>query len=300
MENNYEVIIIGGSYAGLSAAMALGRSLRNVLVIDSGLPCNRHTPHSHNFLTQDGEKPAAIAAKAKEQVEQYLTVKFLKGKAVTGKKLENGFEIGTESCETYIAKRLLFATGVADIMPTIGNFEDCWAISVVHCPYCHGYEVKGQKTAVLANGEAGMHYAKLLHQLTPDLTFFTNGPAKFDEASLAKLKEHNIPIIEDKIAKLKHTKGHVEQIIMQNGDRYDFPVIYYRPQNKQHCDIPQQLGCTLNEMGFISVDEMQQTTTKGIYAAGDNSTPVRSVAMAVASGMKAGAGINADLAAEAF
>ncbi|MEL6971969.1 MAG: NAD(P)/FAD-dependent oxidoreductase, partial [Bacteroidota bacterium] len=151
--NGFDVIIVGGSYSGLSAAMALGRSLRNILIIDSGLPCNRQTPHSHNFITQDGEQPAAIAEKAKAQVLNYDTIRFLHGKAISGKKTENGFTITTQKEETFTAKKLVFATGVKDIMPDIGGFSACWGISVIHCPYCHGYEVKNEKTGILANGD---------------------------------------------------------------------------------------------------------------------------------------------------
>jgi thioredoxin reductase len=300
MKNTYEVIIIGGSYAGLSAAMALGRSNRNVLVIDSSMPCNRHTPHSHNFITQDGETPAAIAQKAKKQVMQYPTVSFLKGKATTAEKMEGGFTVGTEAGEIFTAKKLLFATGVADIMPNIGGFDDCWGISVVHCPYCHGYEVKGKKTAILANGEAAMHYATLIRQLSNDLTIFTNGPANFTEEQLNKLKHHDINIIEGKVAKLKHSKGYVEKIIMEDCTAYDFPVIYSRPDIKQHSDLPELLGCNIDAHGFIIVDEMQKTTVNGVYAAGDCTTGQRAVAVATASGMKAGAAINYALCAEAF
>lgn len=141
----YEVIIIGGSYAGLSAAMALGRALRNVLIIDSGLPCNRQTPYSHNFITQDGEKPNIIAEKAKAQVLKYNTIKFLNDFVVSGKKNENGFVITTKTGEEYISKKLIFATGIKDIMPDIKGFAECWGTSVIHCPYCHGYEVKREK-----------------------------------------------------------------------------------------------------------------------------------------------------------
>src|SRR5690606_28226163 len=143
-------IIIGGSYARLSAAMALGRSLRNVLIIDSGLPCNRQTPHSHNFITQDGEKPNVIAEKAKAQVLNYDTIKFYNGTAVSGSKIENGFVITTQTEEKFTAKKLIFATGIKDIMPDIKEFQACWGISVIHCPYCHGYEFRNQKTAILA------------------------------------------------------------------------------------------------------------------------------------------------------
>lgn len=300
MKNTYEVIIIGGSYAGLSAAMALGRSLRNVLIIDSGKPCNRHTPHSHNFITHDGETPAAIAQKAKEQVLKYDTVTFLKGKAISVEKIAYGFTVGTESGERFEAQKLLFATGVADIMPKISGFDDCWGISVVHCPYCHGYEVKAQKTAILANGDAAMHYATLLRQLTNEITIFTDGPAHFTHEQLAKLKEHSIPVIEGKISALKHNKGYVEKIIMQDCNAYDFPVIYSKPATRQHSDLPEILDCNINEHGFIIVDEMQKTTIDGIYAAGDCTTGQRAVAVSVGAGMKAGAAINYALCTEAF
>src|SRR5687767_10565291 len=134
-KKNFDVIIIGGSYAGLSAAMALGRALRNVLIIDSGKPCNRQTPHSHNFITQDGKTPAEIATLAKQQVEKYDTVTFFSGLATDGAKTENGFQIQTGSGETFRAKKLIFATGVKDVMPTIEGYAECWGISVLHCPY---------------------------------------------------------------------------------------------------------------------------------------------------------------------
>jgi thioredoxin reductase len=300
MQTNYEVIIIGGSYAGLSAAMALGRASRNTLIIDSNLPCNRHTPHSHNFITQDGETPAAISAKAKEQVMQYPAIQFLKDKALTGTKTEDSFTITTESGKAFTSKKLMFASGVKDIMLPINGLEDCWGISVIHCPYCHGYEVKGQKTAILANGDAAIHYVKLLLQWAKNLTLFTNGDAQFDADQLAKLKEYNVGIVEGKIDKLKHSKGYIEEIIMQNGDVHPFKVMYFKPANEQHCNIPQQLGCELNEFGYIVTDDFQRTTVEGTYAGGDCTTMMRSVANAVAQGSKAGAMINMDLSFEVF
>lgn len=122
----YDVIIIGGSYAGLSAAMALGRSMREVLIIDSGKPCNKQTPYSHNFLTHDGETPAMIAQKAREQVMQYPTVQFINDTANGATKTEDGFEIKTISHETYYTKKIIFATGVLDTMPDRMGFGECW------------------------------------------------------------------------------------------------------------------------------------------------------------------------------
>ena len=174
-QTNFEVIIVGGSYSGLSAAMSLGRSLRQVLVIDSGLPCNRQTPHSHNFITQDGEVPAVISAKAKLQVDFYKTVQFFNGLAIQAIKTNDGFEIKTDSGEAFTSKKVLFATGVKDLLPEIKGLAECWGISVLHCPYCHGYEVKTEKTAIIANGEMAFEYAKLISNWTKDLRLLTNG-----------------------------------------------------------------------------------------------------------------------------
>lgn len=158
----FDVIIIGGSYSGLAAAMALGRALRKVLIIDSGKPCNRQTPHSHNFLTQDGKSPKEIAALAKGQVEQYKTVQFFNGLATTGLKTNNGFEIYTDTGKQFTARKVIFATGIHDIMPDIPGFAESWGISVLHCPYCHGYEVKHLATGILGNGNYGFEFSTLI------------------------------------------------------------------------------------------------------------------------------------------
>ncbi|OIQ17244.1 MAG: pyridine nucleotide-disulfide oxidoreductase [Flavobacterium sp. MedPE-SWcel] len=298
-DNHFEVIIIGGSYSGLSAAMALGRASRKVLIIDSGKPCNRQTPHSHNFITHDGETPAAIAQKAKDQVLKYPTVQFVNDKAIDVISTENGFTITTESNITYQSQKILFATGVYDIMPDIDGFAESWGISVIHCPYCHGYEVKGQKTAILANGDVAYHYAMLLQQWTKNLTILTNGKADFNDEQLAKLESNAIPIIESTVTQLIHKQGQLESIEFNDEITHDFPVIYSRTAFKQHCDIAEKLNL-LDENGYIAIDEMQKTNIEGIYASGDCTTPLRTVAVTVASGTKAGAAINNDMAAEAF
>src|SRR5687768_10310843 len=187
----FDVIIIGGSYAGLSAAMALGRSLKKVLIIDSGLPCNRQTPHSHNFITQDGETPAAIAGKARSQVLQYKTVELLNDLATSGIKTEDGFVISTAGNRRFFAKKLVFATGIKDTMPDISGFAESWGISLVHCPYCHGYELRNQKTGIMANGERAFHLASLVSNLTNDITILTSGQPDFSSEQIEKLSRHD-------------------------------------------------------------------------------------------------------------
>ncbi|MBM1106244.1 NAD(P)/FAD-dependent oxidoreductase [Aurantibacter crassamenti] len=297
---DFEVIIIGGSYAGLSAAMALGRSLRNVLIIDSGLPCNRQTPKSHNFITNDGVKPDEIAAIAKSEVLKYETVKLLKDVAISGKKVENRFNIRTKLGKEFSAQKLIFATGVTDIMPGIKGFSECWGISVVHCPYCHGYEIRNKKTGIIANGDKAIHLASLVNNLTKDLTILTLGKAEFNEEQLLKLKKYNITIIEKDILEIVHVNGKIKNVILQDNSIENFSALYASIPFKQHLDIPELLGCELTEPGYIAVDVFSKTTVEGVFACGDNTIKMRSVANAVAQGNIAGAMVNMELTNEQF
>ncbi|KAF2509078.1 NAD(P)/FAD-dependent oxidoreductase [Flavobacterium foetidum] len=298
--NNFEVIIIGGSYSGLSAAMSLGRSLRRILVIDSGRPCNRQTPHSHNFITHDGEKPAAISAKAKLQVELYPSVQFYNGLALKALKIGQGFEITTESGEIFTCRKILFATGVKDLLPEIKGFADCWGISVLHCPYCHGYEVKNEKTAIIANGEMAFEYAKLISNWTKDLRLCTNGKSELTLEQTETLHNHGVQIFEQEIDFLEHDEGYISNIVFKNGEKVGVKAVYARPPFEQHCPIPEALGCELNEQSLVKVDAMQKTNVTGVFASGDCTTPMRSVAIAVSTGSFAGAVINKELIDEDY
>ena len=300
MSKMFDVIIIGGSYAGLSAAMALGRALRKVLVIDSGQPCNRQTPRSHNFITHDGEVPAIISNSAKEQVMRYPTVTFVNGIAVSGRKLDGKFQIETAKGEHFYASKLLFTSGVRDIMPTIEGFADCWGISVLHCPYCHGYEVRNEPTGILANGDLAFEVARLINHWTKDLVVFTNGPSNLKPEQGQKIESHNIKIIETEIERIEHDNGQVKFLQVKGGKSFALKAIYARPLFVQHCTIPTDLGCELTEQNLLKVDAFQRTSIAGIFAAGDNSTMMRSVSLAVAGGGFAGASINKDLIEEVF
>jgi thioredoxin reductase len=298
--DNYEVIIIGGSYSGLSAAMALGRASRKTLLLDTGEPCNRQTPHSHNFITHDGVAPAVISAKAKEEVLRYPSVTFINDKAIKGTKTAEGFEILTESGSTFSAKKLLLATGVKDVMPNIDGFAQCWGISVIHCPYCHGYEVKNQKTALMANGPIAEHFLPLLLQWTKDLTLFTNGKSTVSEEVAAKFSAHGIAIIETEIESIQHSNGNMESITLKDGEKHDLKVMYAKIPAVQHTFIPEDLGCIINEQGLIEVDEFKRTSVPGVFASGDCTTMGRAVIMAAEAGTRAGVTINNDLCNEAF
>jgi thioredoxin reductase len=299
-KKHFDVIIIGGSYSGLAAAMALGRALRKVLIIDSGKPCNRQTPHSHNFLTQDGKTPKEIATHAKQEVSRYDTVEFLNGLATNAIKAENGFEIQTSSGDLFTATKLIFATGIKDEMSNIKGFSECWGISVLHCPYCHGYEVKTETTGILGNGEYGFEFSKLISNWTKDLTLFTNGKSTLTTEQTENLEKHSIKTEEKEIEGLEHINGQLQNIIFKDGSKKIVKAIYTRLNFEQHCQIPEQLGCELTEDGYIKIDTSHKTTIKGIFACGDNVTRMRTVANAVAMGTTTGMTVNKELVEEIF
>jgi len=296
----FDVIIVGGSYSGLAAAMALGRALKRVLIIDSGKPCNRQTPHSHNFLTHDGKTPREIASLARQQVEQYKTISFYTGLAITGAKTAEGFTIQTESGDTFAAKKLIFATGIRDLTPDIPGVAECWGISVLHCPFCHGYEVRNEPTGILDNGDSGFEFVTLISNWTKDLTLFTNGPSKLSAEQTAKIKTYNINIVEKQIDKLAHNNGQLQQIVFKDGTTAPLKALYARSPFEQHCPIPQNLGCELTEEGYIKVDPTQKTSVPGILACGDNATRMRTVANAVSMGTAAGIMASRELVFEGF
>lgn len=302
MQSNtsYEVVIIGGSYAGLSAAMALGRSLRRTLIIDSGLPCNRFAPHSHNFITQDGVSPSVIRAHAFQQVLFYSTVACVNNEAIAVTAVSSGFEIMTASGEQYVAQKIIFATGVKDILPSIEGFNACWGKTVLHCPYCHGYEVNNQPLGIMADGDIGFEFCKLIYQWSKQLVLFTNGGANLTQQQTDILKEKGIAVNPSPIDALIHRKGLLKQLVLKSGESYKLTALFARLPFEQHCNIPAAMGCEITEQGYIKVDAFQKTTVKGVYAIGDCVTMFRTVSTAAAMGTVAGAMVNKELVEEAF
>jgi thioredoxin reductase len=296
----FDVIIIGGSYSGLAAAMGLGRALRKVLIIDSGKPANRYAPHSHNFLTNDGRTPGEIAAIAKTQVDQYHSVKRIEGEALNVERVDNKFHVTLSDQTKYCASKVVFATGIIDVLPDIDGIAECWGKSVLHCPYCHGYEVRQTKTGILGNGDYAFEFGALISNWTSDLTIYTNGPSTLTQEQTSKLSLHNIEVVTDKIRLLKNTNGYLEKILFANGSTTDIHAMYTRPSVQQHCNLPGLLGCEITADGYIKVDGAQKTTVPGVYACGDNATKLRTVANSVSMGTATAMFLNKDLIIEAF
>lgn len=296
----YDVVIVGGSFAGLSAGLALGRALRNVLIIDAGKPCNRYTPHAHNFITHDGDEPSKILKKAKDELKQYTSVSFTEDKVLDCKKNKNIFEIKTDEGRVFFSKKIIFATGIKDIIPKTEGFASCWGKSIIHCPYCHSNEFRDEKTGILANRDEAFHYTKLIHNWPKKLTVFTNGMSTLTANQANALKEKGIEIIEKEVQKVHHTAGKISFIQFSDESTYKIDALYNRPQYKQHCIIPERMGCEMTENGLIKVDMFQKTNIEGVLACGDSTSPLRAISQATATGGVAGAVLNNLMIEEEF
>jgi thioredoxin reductase len=296
----FDAIIIGGSYSGLAAGMGLGRAIRSVLIIDSGLPANRYAPHSHNFLTHDGKNPTEILTIAKRQVSEYKTIKWIDGLVVNAERSGKEFIVLLADGSNFRGSKLILATGIIDVLPSISGLKECWGKSVLHCPYCHGYEIQNTPTGILGNGDYAYEFGSLISNWTSKLTIYTNGPSTLSSELTSKLRSHNIKIVEDRIEFLKHIDGYLQEIIFTNARSEIVKAIYTRPILKQSSDFAQSLGYELTDEGYIKTDALHHTTVPGIYACGDNVTRMRTVANAVAMGTTTAITLNKELILEQF
>lgn len=297
MEKLFDVIIIGGSVAGLSTALTLGRALRNVVVIDCDSPCNQYTPESHNFFTRDGESPQALLSIARQQLQQYDNITFLSAKASAAEGQDGAFQV-TAGDKTVKGRKVVLATGLRDLFPEIDGFESCWGKSVLHCPYCHGYEVRDRPTAVLANGEAAYHLGTLIHNWTKKLTVLTNGVSELRAEEQARLESFGITINERNIKRFFHHNGVLSSVVFDNEEQLPIEVIYASIPFEQQSDLCEQLGCKISSHHHIEVDDEQRTSIKGVFAVGDCTAQPRAISVASASGTKAGFTINLELMLE--
>ncbi|MBZ9697636.1 NAD(P)/FAD-dependent oxidoreductase [Mesorhizobium sp. CO1-1-7] len=287
----YDLAVIGGSFAGLSAAMQAARARRTVLVIDAGQPRNRFAAHSHGFLGQDGRTPGAILDDARRQLLAYPTARLVTARA--DKAIANSssdFEITTDGGETFGAARLVLATGVRDILPEVPGLAEQWGRTVLHCPYCHGYEVSTGPLGVLATGPMSMHQAQLISDWG-DITLFGNGLIKPDADEMHALESRNVRFEPATVNELSDDGSGGLVVHLVDGRQAGVKAIFTAPRNTMASPLAEQLGCGLKDglLGpMISVDDRQQTTVPGVYAAGDAARAMHNIAFAVSGGTFAG------------
>lgn len=284
----YDVIVAGGSYAGMASALQLARARRKVLVIDAGQRRNRFAASSHGFLTRDGEAPGEIAARAKEQLLDYPTVTWVEGKASNASGRTDAFAVRTDDGGTHEARRLVLATGIVDILPDVPGLADRWGKTVFHCPYCHGYELNQGKLGVLAVDPVSMHQALML----PDwgtTTLFTNGAFAPDDQEKAQLAARGVSIETTPVASVSGDEGISLQLT--DGRNFDLDGLFVAPRMAHASPLAHQLGCRMEEWAlgsWIATDGMKATSVDGVFAAGDAARMAGSVTFAVADGAQAG------------
>lgn len=296
----YDVIIIGGSYAGLSAAMALGRFSQKTLIIDGGDPCNIQASEAHNFLAHEGNSPRAIAESARHQLRRYERVDWLDDHAIEIRKTEGGFITGTKNGLSAYAKKILLATGIEDILPDIPGFSACWGRSIIDCPYCHGFEYRNRTTAILASGKEAFRLFSLVKNLTSDIIIIPTGEDHLSNAQLKKINKAGGRIMNNEIDNIQHEHGQIQAINFRDGSRCSVDALYAMLPFRQKSDLYQQLGCSLTEHGYIKVNKLQKTSVRNVFACGDNSNYLRSISSAVYAGTKAGMTINKELCLQNF
>jgi thioredoxin reductase len=223
-------------------------------------------------MTRDGETPAQLTKLAREQALAYPTIHYLNGRVTTLSKNADGFNLITDNQTRIKARKVLLATGLEDIMPPIEGFTESWGISVLHCPYCHGYEVRNQPLGVLINGEHTADFVGLIHHWSQNLTLFTNGNATLTDDQRGTINRLNVPIVETPIVQIKHEHGMMNAVMLQDGRRVDLTALFAPVPFRQHSDLAEQLGCTLTPTGLIQVTLVGQTSVPSLFAAGDNSS----------------------------
>ncbi|MEH2528255.1 MULTISPECIES: NAD(P)/FAD-dependent oxidoreductase [unclassified Bradyrhizobium] len=282
---HFDVIIIGGGFAGLSAALQLGRARRTVLLIDAGERRNRFASASHGFLGRDGVAPDEIIAEATSQLARYVTVATLKGSALKAGSTEEGFYVETHN-DNFHGKRLILAGGVADILPDIPGLADRWGKSIFHCPYCHGYELERGAIGVLAASALSMHHAMMLPDWGPT-TLLINDSFIPDETQRSALARRGVSVEEGRVRRIFGQRPTVE---LADGRTIEFAGVFTLGRTMAG-PIAEQLGCELKDgpLGkFIGVDEQQQTSIPNVFACGDVARAAGSIALAVSDGSMAG------------
>jgi thioredoxin reductase (NADPH) len=286
---SYDVMVVGGSFAGLAAATQLGRARKKVAVIDSGLPRNRFSPLAHGFLGQDGEPPAEILARARADLSKYETVELLQGIAHTASASEAGFRVTTQDGRAWVGRQLILSYGVRDILPDLPGLAERWGHTVLHCPYCHGFELDRQPIGVLARNEMAFHGGMLLPDWGPT-TLFTQGLFEPTDEQRAALVARGTRIESTPIRALLGRAPGLDGVQLEDGRVISLAGLFVAPLLQPSADLARQLGCKMvtGPMGdSVEVDAMQQTSVPGIYAAGDLANPMGNVTLAAATGVRA-------------
>ena len=299
MNRNMDVAVIGGGAAGLAAAVALGRSRRNVVVIDDGHPRNAPADAAHNVLGNEGISPLELLEKGRAEAKSY-GVNFIEGRVSQIEGAIDDFTLSIDGDEQPVrARRIIIATGLVDGLPDIPGVKEGWGATVLHCPFCHGWEVQDQKIAVLASTEMFSHQALLFRELSDNVTVFLNDFAEPAAEVLEQLDALEVPLVRGAVEKLVMDGDQVRAVQLKTGESFDAEAVVVAPKFESRTELFESLGGAAEETPFarqIPTDPQGRTPVAGVWAAGNAAQAMAMVVASAASGVATGAAVHADIA----
>lgn len=300
----YDAIIVGGGPAGLSAAAVLGRCLRRVVLCDDGQYRNAAAQNIWGYLSRDGISPAEFRQIGREQLARYPSVTLRHatvmavGVAPAQQQESSGFWVELEGGERVTARKLLLATGVVDEVPQIEGIERFYGTSVFHCPYCDGFEVRGQAVAIYGQGYDAAAFTLEMTVWSHDLVLLTDGPNALTDEDRDQLQRSGIAVREDHILRLEGTGGQLEHIVFDTGEPLPRQAMFFSTRQRQRSPFPSQVGCQFTKEGGVETNEHEATCVPGVYVAGDASKREQLAIVAAAEGALAAIAINKALTRE--
>ncbi|UOR04583.1 NAD(P)/FAD-dependent oxidoreductase [Hymenobacter aerilatus] len=300
---DYDVVIVGAGSAGLSAALILGRSMRRVLVCDAGAPRNVTSPAVQGFFTRDCTAPTELLRIGRSQLTPYDSVEVRELRVTAIKKEDGHFrvEANTEANRTTVAtaRKVILATGVEDELPPLDGMREFWGRGVLHCPYCHGWEVRNQPLAIYGRGKTVTGLALLVSRWSSHITVCTDGPGHLTENARRRLRQQGIDVREECVRQLVgRPDGMLRCVEFETGEPLECHALFLHAPQHQRAPFAEQLGCRFTKKGAVWVDKKQQTSVAGLYATGDLTPGQQQAIMAAAEGSKAGIVINEQLTRE--
>ncbi len=290
----YDVAIVGGGAAGLSAALVLGRARRRVLVVDAGEPRNAPAAHMQGFLSRDGLPPTELLALGRTEAAAY-GVELLDDRVVA---IEPGFAVRLAGGDPVRARRILVATGLDDGLPDIPGVRERWGRDLLHCPYCHGWEVRDRPLGVLGTHADAVEHALLVRQWSEDVLFFSH-TAAVTAADRTALAARGVGVVDGVVTRLSVVDDRLDAVHLADGRAVHRDAVFVRPALRSHDDgLIASLGCNVRDGGFAEVDQSGRTSVPGVWAAGNAADPRAQVITAAGQGSAAAISINADLVAE--
>lgn len=299
-QNIVDVAVIGGGAAGLAAAVALARSRRDVVVIDAGEPRNATADGAHNVLGNEGIPPRELLTRGREEAESY-GARILAGRVTNASGRLDDFDIEVDrGAQRIRARRVILATGLVDELPDVPGIADAWGSTVLHCPFCHGWEVRDTRIAILARDQNAVHQAMLFRQLSDRVTFIRHEEDALDDDGRQRLAALGVPVVAFRVESVEVDGTRVRALRLAGGERQEVDAVVVAPRFHARTDLYEALGGQTETTEFgqqIPVDERGMTSVPGVWAAGNSSHPMAMVAGAMAGGVMAGAAVHGGLAA---